>query len=231
IAFIRDTGLSRLLMTIAVLVLAWSLSSIGYFWLQPLLSVDIGYNDAPVFYAIYYAIWAALVFLVFRSSFGQGTKFDEPAAYALYFAAMALCFAGFALLVLPRLPDTEWLRSETPVEFFWANSWYFLPKSFEILFQQILIAALILALNAMSLSLLRISVLVAALFGGFHLTLALSYPNPVYVLRYSVTATLFGAIVPDFILRVRKGFFISYAVHWGFYAVDIVLIHFYFAAD
>ena len=68
------------------------------------------------------------------------------------------------------------------------------------------------------------------LFGAFHLSLALNSYNPVYVFRYTIAATIFGAIVPTLILRLRNGFLISYALHWGYYAVDIAAIHFVFAA-
>jgi len=218
----------RLIFTIVLIAVAWSLASAGYFELRPVLGAAVGYNDAPLTYALYYLAWALMVMAVFRRALAvRWPSSDE----AMLGAMMIVGFAAFAILVLPRLPETEWTRSQTPVEFFWANSWYFLPKSAEILFQQVLIAALILALDALGLPLKRISLLVAALFGGFHLTLALMYPNPLYVVRYTFAATLFGAIVPWFILRLRYGFFISYAVHWGYYALDAIAIHFVFAAD
>ena len=141
----------------------------------------------------------------------------------------ALAFAAFAWLVVPRLPQTEWTQTVSPVEFFWATSWYFLPKSVEILFQQLLIAALVLALRDTGLRLRKIAAVVALLFGAFHLTLALSYPNPLYVVRYSVAAAIFGAIVPYLLLRRRHGFLISYAIHWAYYALDITIIRFVFA--
>lgn len=222
--------MQRLLSTILLIAGAWGAASVGYFNLLPLLDAKVGYNDEPVFFTLYYAGWAGIVFLVFRRSFESWASLYPRPEHLGYAAVMAVVFAGFAMLVLPRLPETEWTFSEAPVEFFWANSWYFLPKSLEILFQQLLIAALILALHALHLQFWRISLLVAVLFGGFHLSMALSYPNPVYVLRYSIAATIFGAMVPYFILRMRYGFFVSYAVHWGYYALDIALIHFVFAA-
>jgi len=221
--------MARLLATIATIVAVWGISSFGYFWAEPVLQVEVGYNDAPIFYSFYYGLWACLVFFIFRNTYLHWTSLDAPREYAPLIVLMALAFAGFALFVLPRLPTATWTRDETPVEFFWANSWYFLPKSLEILFQQLLIAALILALHDLKMSLIQISVAVAVLFGGFHLSLALTYDNPVYVLRYTVAATIFGAIVPTCILRLRYGFLLSYAIHWTFYALDITLIHLVFS--
>jgi len=228
-AWLRQPGLVRLAFTIAVIAGAWSLASLGYFRLLPVLGAEVGYNDAPVFFASYYAAWAAVIAAVFRAPFQRMAQ-EVSAGHAAAVAAMVILFGGYALFLIPRLPATEWTYTQTPVEFFWANSWYFLPKSVEILFQQVLIAALVLALDALRLTLRQISLLVAALFGGFHLSLALAYPNPLYVMRYSVAAAIFGAMVPWFLLRLRGGFLISYAVHWSYYAADIAAIHFAFAA-
>lgn len=222
--------MTRVLLTIVIVATAWSLSSYGYYWLGPVVGAEIGYNDAPVLFAVYYAAWALLVFLVFREPFRNWVNHQFQGDRVTLAMAMLLVFTIYALFVIPRLPASEWVRSETPVEFFYANAQYFLPKSVEILFQQILIAALILALHSLGLSLRTISLSVALMFGSFHLTLALAYDNPLYVARYSVAATLFGAIVPYLILKLRNGFLISYAIHWSYYAIDIALIHYVFAA-
>lgn len=220
----------NLVLTVLAVAAAWSFSNFGYFRLEPVLGVEVGYNDAPVTFALYYAGWSLAVFLVFRQTYRARADLTPEPLRLFAVAALVAAFAAFALLVVPNLPVSEWTRTNSPVEFFWATSWYFLPKSVEILFQQLLIAALVLALRNQGLKLRVIAALVAVLFGGFHLTLALSYPNPFYVMRYSLAAAAFGAIVPYLLLRVRHGFLISYAIHWIYYAVDIVLIRYAFAA-
>jgi len=143
----------RLIITIAIITTAWNLSSIGYFQLLPVLDAGVGYNDAPIFYAVYYAAWTLLVAAIFRKSFLSWTPMDRPGLYLALVTAMALAFATYTILVIPELPSTTWTRSETPVEFFYATAWYFIPKSVEILFQQILVAALILSLHNYQMSL------------------------------------------------------------------------------
>lgn len=220
----RNLGL-----TLAVIAAAWVFSSLGYFGLEPVLGAEVGYNDAPLTFALYYAGWSLAVFLGFRRTYQNGGDLTPEPLRLAAMVGLAVAFAAFALLVVPRLPPTEWTRTNSPVEFFWATSWYFLPKSVEILFQQLLIAALVLGLRDMRLKVWQISVVVAVLFGAFHLTLALAYPNPFYVARYTAAATLFGALVPYLLLRVRHGFILSYAIHWVYYALDIMIIHFAFA--
>lgn len=221
--------LTRTVLVFVAVAVAWSLSSVGYFGIAPLLGAQIGYNDAPVAYTAYYAAWSFAVFMVFRPFFRDFDPWGQMGRYSLPAVVMIVLFSAFALLVLPVLPPAVWTQSQPPVEFFSANSWYFLPKSLEILFQQILIAVLVHALANLNMSVLRMSALIAVLFGGFHLTLAMSYPNPLYVIRYAVAATVFGAVAPWILLRVPLGFFVTYAIHWTYYAVDITLIHFIFA--
>jgi hypothetical protein len=219
-----------LIATLLIIAGSWLTATFGYFWLEPFLRADVGYNDAPFAYAAYYAIWAMAVYLIFRQKFLAAADLRPDRVRIGIVTAMAISFATFALQVFPHLPEMVWTRTTMPVEFFWANSSYFLPKSAEILFQQILIAALIVTLNGLGLTIRRISLLVALMFGSFHLTLAISYPNPLYVLRYSVAAAVFGALVPWLLLRMRNGFLASYAIHWTYYALDTVAIHFAFAA-
>jgi hypothetical protein len=220
----------RLLFIVTVAAAMWAASSFGYFWLQPYLGADIGYNDAPFFYTAYYGAWSALALFLFHPKMiSRNTVSFAYDDIAIFLAMLALA-AAFLILVLPQLPPALWTRAETPVDFFYANSWYFVPKSFEILFQQILIIALVQALATLKLSIRRISVWVAVLFGAFHLSLALSYDNPAYVLRYTISATIFGTIVPYLVLKHRHGYLMSYAIHWGFYAIDITVIHVLFAA-
>ena len=106
-----------------------------------------------------------------------------------------------------------------------ADPWYFLPKSVDILFQQLLIVALVLALAQREHDLRRISVLCAILFGGTHLLLALGGVPLMYLIRFTIFATLFGFLFPYLILKVRNGLVWSYSLHWTYYAVTLVTAH------
>lgn len=223
----RPRDLIRVAATVAAL---WSLSSYFYFWLEPRLGARIGYNDAPVTFAAFYALWSLLAFAIFRPDYRRlGDLSASWGRVALVLGGLALA-AVYVLAIAPSLPEMVWDHPNTPVQFFYATGWYALPKSVEILFQQLLIAALVSAAAHQGYGLRRMSLVVAILFGSFHLTLGLSYPNPLYVLRYSLAAALFGALVPVLLLRVGNGFLISYALHWSYYALDYVAIHLAFAA-
>ncbi|MCB1335106.1 MAG: hypothetical protein KDK26_16010 [Roseivivax sp.] len=218
----------QVLTTAALVAGLWSLSSVGYYALSGAIGAHVGYNDAPVLFAAYYAAWSALAALLMRTPLGLLAA-QPPRSLALGGLALAAAMLAYVVLALPLLPQTAWTRDNTPVEFFWATQWYFLPKTVEIAFQQILIAALVTSIAGLGVPMWKIALTVALLFGGFHLTLGLAYPNPFYVARYTAAAALFGALVPWLLLRVAGGFLITFALHWAYYALDILLIHLAFA--
>ena len=215
-----------LLVTVLVIAVIWSLSSLGYYGLAPVFGDGFGYDEAPVAFTLYYGAWTALAAYVFHFDIDRwAARHMLPQNHVLP-VVFAVVFAGYALFVLPRLPAIDMPEDALPETWLAATGSWFLPKSMEILFQQILITALVLSLAARELSVARIGALVALLFGGFHLSLALSGENAFYVARYTVAATAFGAFLPYLMLRVRSGFIIAYAIHWSFYAVDLAIGHF-----
>lgn len=143
------------------------------------------------------------------------------------------CYAGsiaFAAYGLPLLPVIHWTESWTPPDVVGATPWYFLPKSIDILFQQLLIVALVLALSVQQFSLRKISLYCAILFGTMHVFLAFGGVPAGYVVRFMVSAGVFGLMFPYFILRVRNGLAYSYMVHWLYYAISVAMPHIFLAS-
>ncbi|MBI4225339.1 MAG: hypothetical protein HY617_03325 [Candidatus Sungbacteria bacterium] len=126
---------------------------------------------------------------------------------------------------MPKLPSIVWTESWNPPELMVANSWYFLPKSIEILLQQLLVAALVLAFSARNYSIRAISLWCMLIFGGAHLLLSFGELPFGYVVRFTASAVLFASVFPWLILRVPNGFAYSYMLHWFYYAVTVVMAH------
>ncbi|MEP3596645.1 hypothetical protein [Parvibaculum sp.] len=123
-------------------------------------------------------------------------------------------------MILPLLPDVSVERAPpNPPEFMFASAWYYLPKSADILFQQILVAAVVLGAARAKIGLGVISVGMAALFDGVHLLLILDEFTPLYVARFTIAATIFGFAIPysllSHTLRVPKGLRASLVVLRG----------------
>ena len=103
-----------------------------------------------------------------------------------------------------------------------ATAAYFFPKTVEILFQQLLVLAMIVSLSIDGLPLRTISLFAALLFGGMHILLAFSGIPPRAVIMFLVASTAFGLLLPRLILKTRFGIAAAFALHWTFYAAVLV---------
>lgn len=202
----------------------WIVSDAGYYFALPALGVRPSYNAASVAIALYYFFWIGIAVIAFWDLYKGWINFENRiASYAVW----TLTFGGctlFAAFVLPSLPPMNWTQNFDPPDLALATERYFLPKSMDILFQQLLIAALVLALAARDFSLKRISVYAAVLFGASHVLLALGGVPFGYVVRFMAAASVFGLLFPYLILRVPNGLGYSYILHWAYYAATVAMV-------
>jgi hypothetical protein len=217
--------IAQLIRTIALLAAIVVVSEIGYYFLLPALGLRTSYNASSFAIALYYALWAAIVVITFRSLFRGWSPFESRRmAYVLSFFSIA-ALALFAVVLFPLLPPINWREPWAPPGLPLATSWYFLPKSVDILFQQLLVVVLVLAFSALQYSLRTTSVWCALLFGAMHLLLTFAGLPTGYVIRFTVAATVFGLVFPYLILRVPNGIAYSYTTHWTYYAASVVMAH------
>jgi hypothetical protein len=138
---------------ILVVVGLWTLTSLLFYRIQTALGSDNGYNDAPVLFAVFYAAASLLVVALYHKSYQNWAKREVPPSDSWPGFVMAAIVAVFAVFVLGLLPAIDW-QSDQPVPgLLAATPWYFLPKSAEILFQQVLITTLIVGFYKAGLSL------------------------------------------------------------------------------
>ena len=145
------------------------------------------------------------------------------AAPLLAFAlAVALTLAVYAWIPsVLRRPDALFVR--LPEEFYLRLDYrYLTPKSFEVLFQQLVIVVLTLLLAETGLSLVRIVFSFLGIFGLFHLPMLLVLGRGPG-LAYGVASLTLAAAFPVLILRLQSGFLYSYAAHWFFYTIVAVV--------
>jgi len=218
---------------VAQIVLVWVVSDIGYYFLLPSLGIQPTYNDAYMAIMLYYVFWVGIAIITFWplyrswSRYGRWKTFgNRLTSYALW-TGLFVGFVGFSAYILPNLPAVSWKESWRPPEFIMATPYYFLPKSIDILFQQLLVVAFVLALAAQDFSLRRISIYCSLAFGAIHILLAFGDEPVRYVVRFMIAASMFGYLFPLLILRVPNGLAYSYAVHWAYYAVSVALPHFF----
>jgi hypothetical protein len=227
-----DTNARRsadLIWTLVLIAGIWVASDVGYYFLLPLLGEKPNYNDGPVTAALYYLFWVGIAGITFWPQYASWPRYTKWATFENRLASIivwtitfAICVV-FAAYVLPALPPFNWREAWSPPELPLASPWYFLPKSIEILFQQLLVVALVLTLAAENWSLRRISVYCAVLFGTAHILLAFGEVPWGYVARFATLAAVFGLAFPYLILRVPNGFAYSYVTHWGYYAITVIM--------
>lgn len=221
------TALAR---TLALIAGIWIVSDLGFYFLLPALQREPSYNHDPIANATYYVFWIGVAVITFSHTYTTWRRysrwhlFEKRGLSLVFWAGFFAVAITYTAYVLPSLPPFEWRTEWGPVpELPLAEPLYFLPKSFEIIFQQLLILALVLVLAAEGLSVRRISLACALLFGGMHLLLMFDQVPWSLVVRFVVVASLFGLVFPVLILRVQNGLAYSFAIHWGYYALTVFL--------
>jgi len=226
-----DAQKAQSLWAIAQIAAIWTVSDAGYYFLLPALGATANYNANSVAVTLYYGFWLGIAVITFwplyRSwpQYGRWATFENRlTSYIVWSLSFAACIF-FAAYVLPALPQMKWTESWSPPDVRVATSAYFLPKSIEILFQQLLVVALVLALAAQRYKIRTISIYCALVFGAAHVLLAFGGVPWGYVIRFMVSAAAFGFMFPYLILRVPNGLAYSYVIHWAYYAASVILPH------
>lgn len=204
----------------------WLVSDLGYYFGLPALGIGTDYNLNPMPVATFYLFWAGLAAIVFWPLYTRWnadgpwpTLRNRVVAATIWVTIFALMM-GFLHWGLPALPLAIWPAElgEAP-DLLMATPAYFFPKTVEILFQQLLVLALIVSLSIDGLPMRTVALFAALLFGGMHILLAFSGIPPRAVIMFIVASSLFGAILPRLILQTRFGIAAAFCLHWSFYAV------------
>jgi hypothetical protein len=207
----------------------WIISDIGYYVFLPALGFGGGYNANPIQITIYYSLWLVLAVFSFWNIYSEWKMVENRLVTYIFVLIASAVIVLYLTYILPSFPAITWAKSwKPPSELLFATPWYFLPKSIDILLQQLLVTAMVLAFSFQKYSLRTISIWCAILFGGAHLLLVFGGGGMIYVTTFTAAAVVASFIFPYLILRVKNGFVYSYFLHWLFYAVVIVLAHIVF---
>ena len=177
------------------------------------MGLESGYDDAPIFFAGFYLIWSGVAMTLFRPVLGKQVTVKRMIRHVVALAPTLLIYAFYVTVLLPFLPEVSVERApENPPEFMFASAWYYLPKSADILFQQILVAAMVLGAAKAKMSLPVISVGMAILFGGFQLLLIFDGLTALYVARFTIAATRDPISLSAHPLRISMGLWAALVV-------------------
>ena len=121
----------------------------------------------------------------------------------------------------------EQLIERNPYELFLTLDYrYLFSKSFELLFQQIMIVVLILTIHRMTATMIHVIVIYGVIFSLAHLPI---YPfigtnEKAFRVFYIVASIASAVLFPLLILKIDCGFVYSYAIHLSFYTLAALIL-------
>jgi len=209
-SFIAELGI-----LVCIWLAGWGLA----FWL---IRRGKSYLDNYLLMSLVFGSFSALLVALFRRRFEPLLSGIAVLPFVVLLLAVILTIGVYALC--PRYlgrPDT--LIARHPEEFYLHMDYrYLVSKSFEVLFQQLIILALTLLLAATGLSMTGVVLTFLGLFGVLHLPV-LRVVGKGLGLSYTIAAATLAAAFPVLILRVHDGFVYSYALHWFGYTLAALL--------
>ncbi len=185
------------------------------FWL---IRKGITYVENYLITSLVFLSFSALLVVSFGRRYEPLTRNPTALPFLVLLLAVVVTIALYA--VCPRYfnrPDA--LIAKHPEEFYLRMDYrYLVSKSFEVLFQQLVIVALTLLLAATGLSMMGIVLTFLGVFGLLHLPM-LRIVGKGVGMYYALAAATLAVVFPLLILRVHYGFVYSYAVHWFAYTL------------
>lgn len=203
------------LMAVGVLALIW-LACWGVSF--GLLRHGITYVDHPFITSLTFLSFSVPVVVL------HWRRLEPLASRVAAAPLIVLLLAGLlTILVYAAVPKRfrrpVGLIARHPEEFYLRMDYrYLVPKTFEVLFQQLVIVALTLLLAATRLSLTGVVLAFLCIFGALHLPM-LRIVGKTVGLSYGIASVTLAAVFPILILRVDSGFIYSYTAHWFFYTI------------
>jgi len=191
-----------------------------------LIRKGVTYLTHPLLTSCSFLLFSLLVMMLFRPWLEPLARTVTAPSVIVLLAAIVVTVAVYA--VAPRLfgrPDG--LIARHPEEFYLHMQYrYLVPKSFEILFQQLIIVVLTLRLAATGLPLTGVVLTFLGCFALLHLPMLLLVRRRVGI-AYNLASLTLAAVFPLLILRVPSGVVYSYATHWSFYTLTALAVWMY----
>ncbi len=180
----------------------------------------IDYTRRYWFTSFYFLIVSFVALFLFHYEIRQiiPTQFTITPFVVVVFALVASVTAYKYVRAHFKKPNL--LIRQNPNEFFLTLEYsYLISKTFEIMFQQIMIAALVVILSNLGFSLIETITIFALLFSIAHIPLFKT--EGVFWAKYFLILSVASSVIfPLLILEVNYGFVYTYIIHWIFYPIS-----------
>lgn len=204
----------------------WTIINIGYYLVIPSFGFDLSYNSSPFVISAYWLLWVFIIIFYFWDIYSRWLKIDSKIWFYVLQSLGAVSLFLILIYIFSELPNLKSLTPSKYPDLLFASSLYFLPKSVEVLVQQLLITVLVADLSFRLESLKNVVIGYAICFGGAHIALFfLDNSSIPYSLLMTIAAFLSSLIFPYLILRVKGGFTYAYMIHFLFYIILAIFLH------
>ncbi len=204
----------------------WTLFNIGYYLALPAFGYAINYDTSPVIIMAYYMLCACITIAYFWKTYHSWFRLDSR---VFWYAVLSLSLSTILWIfvyLFSFFPTLHGPTVSTYTDIIRATPWYFLPKSMEILVQQLLVSVLVIELYEHYKSLKAVIIGYAICFGGAHIILFFfNHSSAQYSTIMTTGAFLSSFIFPYLMLKIRGGFVYTYALHFAFYIALAAIFH------
>jgi len=195
-------------------IILWSLGWFGFFLLN---KKGIDYINKFYISIVYFVSLSILIVVIYWKEFIKLITVEFSIIPFLFIPLLFITNIVAYHYIRNNLKKPNQFIKENPQVFFLKlDNKYLASKSFEILFQQILIVLLILWLSQLGISIFGIIISFAILFGLGHYYLIYSI-GKLFGTIFTVSSIFSAIIFPILIIYVPWGFIYSYFIHWMFY--------------
>ena len=208
------------------IIAIWAVANGGSYIIPQFFGFSVSYNTSPGPLAMYFGFWVLFTLYYFWNIYRQWLRYDLGIwVYVLLSVEISAAIGGL-IYALSFLPILHGPLVSPYSDLLFATPWYFLPKSMEILLQQLLVVALVLELKARFETYKKVLIGYLICFGGAHVILFFYIGVPLYYATIMTSGSILSAFIfPRLILNVRGGFVYSYIIHFMFYVLLVAFLH------
>jgi len=198
-------------------IILWSVGWFGFLLLNKLNKRGIDYINKFYISIIYFFSLSILIVAIYWKEYLELINIEFSIIPFLFIPLLFIVnILAYNYIRINFKKPNQLIKENPQVFFLKLDNKYLASKSFEILFQQILIVLLVLWLSQLGLSIFELIISFAILFGLGHSYLIYSR-GKLFGTILTISSILSAIIFPILIIYVPWGFIYSYFVHWMFY--------------
>lgn len=212
-----------MIIDVVIWVLLWL---VGFGLFNFLRKRGMTYTAKPWSVAAYFLVFTSIALIYFYKKVFSFDFIFSPTAVLVLLLTYLLAFLTYYFSPKYLSRPHQFIEKYKDQYFIRMDYRYLVSKSFDILFQQTLIAVMVILLSLQGLALSEIILPFVFIFGIIHV-INIFVAGKLFGIYYLIASILGAFLFPILILSVEGGFLYSYALHFFFYTVSAVFFWVY----